>query len=62
MDLELFKEQVNKRMREKHSRMPLDKDGWITVIYECLYVYNENHEKEICKSVAKEMITAQKYR
>ena len=32
MDLELFKEQVNKRMREKHSRMPLDTDGWITVV------------------------------
>ncbi|HDR7659259.1 TPA: hypothetical protein QCX68_004802 [Bacillus wiedmannii] len=61
MDLELFKEQVNKRMREKHSRMPLDTDGWITVMYECLSVYNENREKEICKSVAKEMRTAQKY-
>lgn len=62
MDLELFKEQVNKRMREKHGRMPLDIDGWITVMYECLSVYNENREKEICKSVAKEMRTAQKYR
>lgn len=62
MDLELFKEEVNKRMMEKHRRMPLDKDGWITVIFECLAVYNENREKEICKSVAKEMRTAEKYR
>ncbi|PFA83983.1 hypothetical protein CN321_01355 [Bacillus thuringiensis] len=62
MDLELFKEEVNKRMMEKHALMPLDKDGWVTVIYECLYVYNENREKEICKSVAKEMRTAEKYR
>ncbi|MES9781140.1 hypothetical protein ABWK43_09685 [Bacillus thuringiensis] len=62
MDLELFKEQVNKRMMEKHRRMTLDKDGWITVIYECLSVYNENREKEICKSVAKEMRTAERYR
>ncbi|HDR8008168.1 hypothetical protein OCB08_21580 [Bacillus cereus] len=62
MDLELFKEEVNKRMREKHSRMTLDTDGWITVMYECISVYNENREKEICKSVAKEMRTSQKYR
>ena len=62
MDLELFKEEVNKRMREKHSRMPLDTDGWITVMHECISVYNENREKEICKSVAKEMRTSQKYR
>ncbi|MBE5107441.1 hypothetical protein IGI01_19805 [Bacillus thuringiensis] len=62
MDLELFKEQVNKRMIEKHRMMPLDKDGWITIMYECLSVYNENREKEICKSVAKELRTAQKYR
>ncbi|MBF7155680.1 hypothetical protein [Bacillus albus] len=60
MDLELFKEQVNIKMREKHSGMALDTDGWITVMYECLSVYNENREKEICKSVAKEMRTAQK--
>ncbi|MEK4711150.1 hypothetical protein [Bacillus sp. FSL R10-2780] len=62
MDLELFKEQVNKRMIEKHRMMLFDKDGWITFMYECLSVYNENREKEICKSVAKEMRTAQKYR
>ncbi|MCU5742859.1 hypothetical protein OCC47_16160 [Bacillus cereus] len=61
MELELFKEEVNKRMREKHSKMPLDKDGWITVMYECISVYNDNREKEMCKSVAKEMRTAEKY-
>ncbi|PFC97130.1 hypothetical protein [Bacillus cereus] len=61
MDLDSFKKQVNKRMMENHALMPLDKDGWITVIYECLSVYNENREKEICKSVAKEMRTAEKY-
>ncbi|MGX5475950.1 hypothetical protein [Bacillus toyonensis] len=61
MDLELFKEEVNKRIRERHWGMPLNKDGLITVMYECLSVYNENREKEICKSVAKEMRTSQKY-
>lgn len=61
MDLELFKEEVNKRIRERHWGMPLNKDGLITVMYECISVYNENREKEICKSVAKEMRTSQKY-
>ncbi|MFT4140187.1 MAG: hypothetical protein QM671_14500 [Bacillus sp. (in: firmicutes)] len=62
MDIDVFREQVNKKVLENHGNIVLDKDGWITVIYECLYVYNENREKEICKSVAKEMRTAQKYR
>jgi len=62
MDLDLFKEQVNNRVRKNHGNLPFDKDGWITVMYECLSVYNENREKEICKSVTKELMTAQKYR
>ncbi|MEJ9130653.1 hypothetical protein P4408_14375 [Bacillus thuringiensis] len=61
MDLDLFIEQVHKRVREKHGNLPLDRDGWITVMYECLSVHTEYREKEICKSVAKEMRTAQKY-
>lgn len=61
MDIDVFKEQVYKKVLENHGNIPLDKDGWITVMYECISVYNENREKEICKSVAKEMRTAQKY-
>ncbi|MGI0534956.1 hypothetical protein KFD70_21950 [Bacillus pfraonensis] len=57
MELELFKERVKKKVKEDHGNLPLDTDGWLTVIYECLFVYtehqNEMRRKMMYKSIQK---------